>query len=68
MYENDPFAARKAVDERQKTAKMREEATSGSKSSVSATSPEFAQAPEVKMASSIRDIVEESIKKVNNEN
>ncbi|KAI0785417.1 hypothetical protein BC629DRAFT_1593889 [Irpex lacteus] len=64
MYEADPFTARKVVDERQeKAAKKREEPPSGSRATVAATSPEYAQAPEVKMASSIRETVEESIKK-----
>lgn len=69
MYEADPFTARKAVDERQeKAAKKREEPPSGSRATVAATSPEYAQAPEVKMASSIRETVEESIKKVRSHN
>lgn len=65
MYESDPFAARKAVSERQeKAAKVKEETTSSDTRGTSGTSPEFANAPEAKMASSLRDLVEDSIKKV----
>lgn len=67
MYDTDPFAARKEVDERQaKAAKKREEVdenrSSSSRNQV-VVSGEFALAPEVRMASSLRDIVEEAIKK-----
>lgn len=63
MYDADPFAARKAVDERQeKAAKKREQPSTNA--AISVTSAEYANAPEVKMASSVRDVVEESIKKV----
>ncbi len=65
MYEADPFAARKAVDERQVKAAKRKEGVSGESSkAINQTSPEFASAPEVKMASNLREMVEESIKKV----
>lgn len=71
MYDADPFAARKEVDERQaKVAKKREEADenrAGGSSSSSRNQPisgEFAQAPEVRMASSLRDMVEDAVKKV----
>ncbi|OCH95734.1 P-loop containing nucleoside triphosphate hydrolase protein [Obba rivulosa] len=67
MYDTDPFAARKAVEERQAAAaKKRDEAPKeggGSGSSSSSTSPEFVNAPEAKMASSLRDLVEDCIKK-----
>lgn len=64
MYEADPFAARKAVTERQeKVAKQKEEASSKSKDH-GGTSPEFANAPEAKMAGGLRDLVEDSIRKV----
>ncbi|KAJ3555162.1 hypothetical protein NM688_g2729 [Phlebia brevispora] len=66
MYEADPFAARKAVDERQEAAaKKREQKTKESSSGsglIAQTSPEFAHSPEAKMASSLRDLVEQSIK------
>lgn len=65
MYEADPFAARKAVDDRQaKAAKRKEEATAESNTPSLRPFPEFANAPEVKMATNLRDMVEESIKKV----
>ena len=67
MYDTDPFAARKEVDERQaKAAKKREEVDENHGSS-SRNQPavfrEFALAPEVRMASSLRDMVEEAVKK-----
>ncbi|KAF7792540.1 hypothetical protein EIP86_003581 [Pleurotus ostreatoroseus] len=64
MYEADPFAARKAVDERQEAAaKKREQKSQPSTDrGVAKTSPEFANAPEAKMASSLRDLVEDCIK------
>ncbi|KDQ63105.1 hypothetical protein JAAARDRAFT_119492 [Jaapia argillacea MUCL 33604] len=69
MYDADPFAARKAVEERQvKATKKEEERTQAAEETrrgtrVSPVSPMFANAPEVKMASSLRDLVEESVKK-----
>ena len=63
MYEADPFAARKAVDERQeKAVQKREQASTGAE--VSSTSLEYLNAPEVKMSASVREAVEESIRKV----
>ena len=63
MYEADPFAARKAVDERQeKAVQKREQASTGAE--VSSTSLEYLNAPEVKMASSLRDFIEDAVKKV----
>lgn len=67
MYEADPFAARKMVDERQaKAAAKREEARKpvGERSDRPSTTSEFTYAPEVKMATPLRDSVEQSIKKV----
>ncbi|KIJ21992.1 hypothetical protein PAXINDRAFT_159969 [Paxillus involutus ATCC 200175] len=66
MYEADPFAARREVDERQaKAAQKKEERASDHQgdSHKSSVSPEFAQAPEVKMSSGLRDLVEETVKK-----
>jgi hypothetical protein len=66
MYDADPFAARKEVEERQaKAAKKREEASGGGTSAQRSQtiSGEFAQAPEVKMASGLRKMVEDAIKK-----
>jgi hypothetical protein len=65
MYDADPFAARKEVDERQaKAAKRREEASdgNGSNSRSQLVSGEFARVPEVRMASGLREMVEHSIK------
>ena len=70
MYDADPFAARRMVDERQaKAAQRREDAArpESSRSQGSSTttpSSEFLYAPEVKMATNLRDLVESSVKKV----
>lgn len=65
MYDADPFSARKAVSERQeKAAKKKEEASSSNDKGQASPSPEFANAPEAKMAGSLRELVEDSIKKV----
>ncbi|EPT05932.1 hypothetical protein FOMPIDRAFT_1026812 [Fomitopsis schrenkii] len=66
MYDDDPFAARKAVDERQaKTAQKKEDSSTGGNTSKGGktVSREFENAPEAKMAVSLRDLVESSIKK-----
>ncbi|RPD64692.1 P-loop containing nucleoside triphosphate hydrolase protein [Lentinus tigrinus ALCF2SS1-7] len=64
MYEADPFAARKAVEERQdKAAKKKEEASRPEIASREVKqSSEFAHSPEAKMATSLRDFVERAIK------
>ena len=67
MYDADPFAARKAVTERQEQAARRKEEPSDGKGKTS-TSTEFVSAPEAKMASSLRDLVEESISRILSEN
>lgn len=66
MYEADPFAARKAVDERQeKAARKKEEASRPETASREVKqSSEFAHAPEAKMATALRDFVERAIKQV----
>ena len=67
MYEADPFAARKAVDDRQATAAAKREEASKpvhERKDRPGTSSEFANAPEVKMSTTLRDSVEQSIKKV----
>lgn len=68
MYESDPFAARKAVTERQeKASKKRDESQQGQNAgggSTSKVSKEFLNAPEVKMATELRELVEDAIKKV----
>lgn len=66
MYDADPFAARREVDERQAKAAKKKEASNqgeGTSHSISAPSPEFVNAPEAKMASSLRDFVEDAVKK-----
>ncbi|KAI9060487.1 P-loop containing nucleoside triphosphate hydrolase protein [Trametes sanguinea] len=65
MYEADPFAARKSVEERQEKAAKKKEEASRSEGShkVSQTSSEYAHAPEAKMATSLRDFVEDAVKK-----
>lgn len=63
MYEADPFAAReaKAAKEREKSAVQE---GSSRRPTGGQTSGEFSQAPEVKMATSLREFVENSIKRV----
>ena len=66
MYEADPFSARKAVQERQEKAAKRNEDASGSEIGAKPAShspPDFANVPEAKMASSLRDLVEDAVKK-----
>jgi ATP-dependent RNA helicase DHX57 len=62
MYEADPFAARQEVNNRQAKAARKHEST-GTNTSGPATA-EFSQVPEVKMATSLRELVEDAIKKV----
>ena len=63
MYDVDPFAARRAVDERQaKAAQNRQQGSS--KDSATQASREFARAPEVRMAVQLREMVEDVVKKV----
>lgn len=66
MYDADPFAARKEVGERQtKAAQKKEENVPGLQRDTHkpSISPEFTQAPEVRMSSSLRDLVEDTVKK-----
>lgn len=63
-YEADPFTARKGVDERQEKATKRREEKGKGPDATATTSTEFSNAPEAKMAGSLRDLVEEAIKKV----
>jgi len=67
MYESDPFAAHRAVKRRQEEASKQKTALEASTSKPTAqpqVSKEFINAPEVKMATSLRDTVEEAIRKV----
>lgn len=62
MYDADPFAARRAVDERQaKAAQNRQQGNS--KTSTMLGSKEFANSPEVRMSTDLRDLVEDVVKK-----
>ena len=68
MYEADPFAAWKAVEARQakaaaKRIEQAEQAESG-KSKAPSVPGVFSNALEVKMASQLRDLVEDAIKQV----
>lgn len=66
MYDADPFAARKEVEERQaKSAQMKERQASGGQGDAhkSSISPEFTREPEVRMSSTLRDLVEDAVKK-----
>ncbi|KAI0931624.1 hypothetical protein AcW2_000470 [Taiwanofungus camphoratus] len=64
MYDADPFAARKAVEERQaKAVQRREDSARGNAvEQKPQLSKEFENAPEAKMASALRDVVESAIK------
>ncbi|KAF8808063.1 P-loop containing nucleoside triphosphate hydrolase protein [Phlegmacium glaucopus] len=66
MYEADPFLAQQEVKKRQaKAAERREEAVSNPSTvdvRKSASSNEFSQSPEVRMAGSLRELVEYAIK------
>ncbi|KAJ3802281.1 P-loop containing nucleoside triphosphate hydrolase protein [Lentinula aff. detonsa] len=71
MYDADPFAARKQVEERQaRAAEKRAQTASnaelggGSRQNTASASGEFSQAPEVRMAKALRDQVEEAVKQV----
>lgn len=69
MYDADPFAARDEVAARQaKSSEKRVQREEGPSSSnahrAPTTSGEFSQAPEVKVASGLRDLVEDVVKKV----
>ena len=66
MYDADPFAARKAVQERQEKAAAKREVASRPDGGVTSAShsPEFSNAPEAKMASSLREFVEDAVKQV----
>ncbi|KAJ6504362.1 P-loop containing nucleoside triphosphate hydrolase protein [Mycena vulgaris] len=63
MYDADPFVARKEVDQRQAQviSKRRDRHQPSSSRGIEA-SGEFAQAPEVRMAGSLRDLAEDAIK------
>ncbi|KAI0778819.1 P-loop containing nucleoside triphosphate hydrolase protein [Trametes elegans] len=65
MYDADPFSARKTVTERQeKAAKKKDDVSRGEGSSKPGqVSPEYANAPEAKMATSLREFVEDAVKK-----
>jgi ATP-dependent RNA helicase DHX57 len=70
MYQADPFAARKEVDERQARAAQKGRETSDGNAVDLRSQPvsnEYSQAPEVKMASGLREMVEDTIKKVNDD-
>lgn len=66
MYEADPFAARKVVGERQeKAAKKKEDGGRGQGSADRGPgASDYASAPEAKMATTLRDFVEDAIKKM----
>ncbi|KIK70609.1 hypothetical protein GYMLUDRAFT_148068 [Collybiopsis luxurians FD-317 M1] len=69
MYDPDPFAARKKVDERQALATERRarsaantDPAGNTRQTASSSSSEFSRAPEVRMAVALRDQVEEAVK------
>lgn len=61
MYSSDPFTARKEVDERQAVAAKKKIAA---ESRNQTDTGEFSHHPEVRMAVSLRELVEDSVKKV----
>ncbi|KAL0068598.1 putative ATP-dependent RNA helicase ucp12 [Marasmius tenuissimus] len=68
MYDADPFAARKEVEDRQARAAEKRSGSSSkaegsSRGTSGGSSNEFSQAPEVRMATSLRESVEDAIKK-----
>lgn len=66
MYDADPFAARKEVEERQaKATQKKEEKVTALQGDThkSSIAPEFTQAPEVRMSSTLRGLVEDTVKK-----
>lgn len=66
MYDADPFAAQKQVEERQiKAAQVKEQKATGPQKDAheSSISPDFTRTPEVRMSSGLRDLVEDTIKK-----
>lgn len=69
MYDLDPFAAKKEVQERQTRAadKRVASAVAAAAPKPSPQSREFERCPEVKMAPDLRDLVEDSIKQASNE-
>jgi ATP-dependent RNA helicase DHX57 len=67
MYEADPFLAHQEVKNRQAKANEKREAAATSSSSTAdvrktPNSNEFSQSPEVRMATSLRELVEDAIK------
>jgi ATP-dependent RNA helicase DHX57 len=65
MYDSDPFRARKMVDERQaKVAKAQAEEDARARKRDKPVKNEFTDAPEVRMAISLREKTEEAIKLV----
>ena len=64
MYEADPFFAQQQVKERQAKAAEKRETSNSSSIDVrkAASSNEFSQSPEVRMATSLRELVEDAIK------
>ncbi|KAG1889461.1 P-loop containing nucleoside triphosphate hydrolase protein [Suillus subluteus] len=64
MYDADPFAARRAVDERQAKA-VKNQQQGNSKTSMMLGSKEFANSPEVRMSTELRDLVEDVVNKGN---
>lgn len=64
MYDADPFAARKAVADRQeRAAKKKEEAQQAAKAPVPQSDPRD-DSPEVKLSTELRERVENTIKMV----
>ncbi len=66
MYEADPFAARKSVNDRQeKAAKKKEDIQQAATRPVPQTGPDpFGNSPEVKLSTELRELVENAIKTV----
>ena len=64
MYDPDPFASKKMVEQRQATAKRKIEKEQQGGKALQSGSRESDQVPEARMATSMRDSVEKVIKEV----
>jgi hypothetical protein len=64
MYAADPFVAQQEVKERQAKAAQKKAVTNSVQNETSSSGP-YKDSPEVRMATSLREKVEEAIKEVN---
>lgn len=64
LYEADPFAAREARAAKKREIVAAQQTSSSRRPTEGQASGEFSQAPEVRMAGALRELVEDAIKKV----